>query len=48
MMLLDNVSVFDVLRKGLNDLSELCDVVEDKFENARDEFKASYPDGVKS
>ncbi|RMZ09029.1 hypothetical protein D0862_03749 [Hortaea werneckii] len=34
----DNVSVFDVLRKGLSDLSDLCDVVEDKFSASRDEF----------
>ncbi|RMX90711.1 hypothetical protein D0868_14417 [Hortaea werneckii] len=34
----DNVSVFDVLRKGLSDLADLCDVVEDKFSASRDEF----------
>lgn len=34
----DNESVFDVLRKGLEDLANLCDVVEDKFTVARDEF----------
>ena len=39
----DNVSVFDVLRKGLQDLADLCDVVEDKFTAARDEFNAANP-----
>jgi len=34
----DNVSVFDVLRKGLSDLADLCDVVEEKFSASRDEF----------
>ena len=34
----DNVSVYDVLEKGLNDLMDLCDVVMDKFTIARDEF----------
>ena len=36
----DNVSVYDVLEKGLNDLMDLCDVVMDKFTIARDEFTA--------
>ena len=36
----DNVSVYDVLEKGLNDLMDLCDVVMDKFTIARDEFAA--------
>ena len=40
----DNVSVFEVLRKGLEDLADLCDVVEDKFTTARDDFNASHPD----
>ncbi|KAF2718674.1 RBP11-like subunits of RNA polymerase [Polychaeton citri CBS 116435] len=40
----DNVSVFDILRKGLDDLADLCDVVTDKFTFARDEFNASNPD----
>jgi len=42
----DNVSVFDVLRKGLSDLADLCDVVEDKFTVARDEFNTANPDRV--
>ncbi|KAK4548520.1 RNA polymerase subunit AC19 [Oleoguttula mirabilis] len=42
----DNVSVYDVLRRGLSDLAELCDVVEDKFTVARDEFNAAHPDRV--
>jgi DNA-directed RNA polymerase I and III subunit RPAC2 len=41
-------NVFDVLRKGLNDLSDLCDVVEDKFTVARDEFNQQDPSREKS
>ena len=33
----DDVSVHDVLEKGLKDLSDLCDVVLEKFEVARSE-----------
>ena len=40
----DNVSVFEVLRKGLNDLTDLCDVVEEKFTDARDDFNKANPD----
>nr|POE65258.1 dna-directed rna polymerases i and iii subunit rpac2 [Quercus suber] len=40
----DNVNVFAVLRKGLDDLSDLCDVVEDKFTTARDEHNAAHPE----
>ncbi|KAF2484632.1 DNA-directed RNA polymerase [Neohortaea acidophila] len=40
----DDTTVFEVLRKGLEDLSELCDVVEDKFSVARDAFNADNPD----
>ncbi|KAF4543488.1 putative dna-directed rna polymerase i and iii 14 kda polypeptide protein [Lasiodiplodia theobromae] len=36
----DDVSVYDVLEQGLDDLAELCDVVIDKFTVARDEFNA--------
>ncbi|OMP89087.1 DNA-directed RNA polymerases I and III subunit RPAC2 [Diplodia seriata] len=36
----DEVSVYDVLEKGLDDLAELCDVVIDKFTISRDEFSA--------
>jgi hypothetical protein len=32
-----------VLEKGLNDLIELCDVVIEKFEDAKDEFEAQTP-----
>lgn len=42
----DGVNVMDVLRKGLDDLSDLCDVVEEKFTAARDEFNAEHPDRV--
>ncbi|KAH9872951.1 RNA polymerase subunit AC19 [Plenodomus biglobosus] len=34
----DNVSVYTVLEKGLEDLMAMCDVVEEKFTIARDEF----------
>jgi len=34
----DDVSVYDVLEKGLNDLMELCDVVTEKFTVARDAY----------
>ncbi|KAK3676434.1 RNA polymerase subunit AC19 [Recurvomyces mirabilis] len=40
----DGANVNDVLRKGLDDLADLCDVVEDKFTAARDEFNATHPD----
>ncbi|KAJ4366850.1 RNA polymerase subunit AC19 [Neocucurbitaria cava] len=34
----DGVSVYTVLEKGLEDLMAMCDVVEEKFTVARDEF----------
>nr|OQO20553.1 hypothetical protein B0A51_11729 [Rachicladosporium sp. CCFEE 5018] len=37
----DGVSVYEVLRKGLDDLSDLCDAVEDKFKVSRDSFNTS-------
>ncbi|KAK4501863.1 hypothetical protein PRZ48_007672 [Zasmidium cellare] len=43
----DGVSVWDVLRKALDDLCDLCDVVEEKFTKARDEFNAEHPDRMK-
>lgn len=33
------MNVYDVLEKGLDDLSDLCDVVTDKFEAARASFQ---------
>lgn len=39
----DDTTVFEVLRKGLDDLSDLCDVVEDKFTVARDAFNEANP-----
>lgn len=42
----DNVNVMEVLRKALDDLSDLCDVVEEKFIASRDQFKATNPDGL--
>lgn len=43
-MVADDVSVYEVLEKGLNDLMDLCDVVVDKFTIARDEFNVANPD----
>lgn len=37
--ILDDVNVQDVLEKGLNDLMDLCDVVLEKFVEARDYAK---------
>lgn len=34
----DGVSVYTVLEKGLEDLMAMCDVVEEKFTVARNEF----------
>ncbi|KAF2768715.1 RBP11-like subunits of RNA polymerase [Teratosphaeria nubilosa] len=42
----DGVSVYEVLRKGLKDLADLCDVVEEKFTAARDDFNETHPDRV--
>ena len=42
----DNVSVFNVLRKALDNLADLCDVVEDKFTVARDDFNRANPNGA--
>ena len=36
-------TVTEILRKGLNDLSDLCDSVEEKFTEARNEFNKQYP-----
>ena len=36
----DKINVRDVLEKGLDDLSDLCDVVIEKFTAARDEYHA--------
>lgn len=35
---LDNVSVYQVLDKGLEDLMNMCDVVTEKFTVSREEF----------
>jgi DNA-directed RNA polymerase I and III subunit RPAC2 len=35
------VTAFDALRKGLEDLMEACDVITEKFTQARDEFDES-------
>ncbi|KAG9198104.1 hypothetical protein B5807_10437 [Epicoccum nigrum] len=34
----DNVSVYQVLEKGLEDLMSMCDVVTDKFTASREDF----------
>ncbi|KAF4548140.1 DNA-directed RNA polymerases I and III subunit RPAC2-like protein [Elsinoe fawcettii] len=39
----DDVSVYDVLEKGLQDLADLCDVVIDKFTVSRDQYNAANP-----
>ena len=36
--MIDGISAYDVLEKGLDDLMDLCDVVEEKFTGARDHF----------
>ena len=36
--LIEGTTVYDVLEKGFNDLANLCDVVSEKFVNARDEY----------
>ncbi|KAJ4302783.1 RNA polymerase subunit AC19 [Kalmusia sp. IMI 367209] len=35
----DGASVYTVLEKGLQDLMDMCDIVQEKFVIARDEFK---------
>ena len=40
----DDVSVFDVLKKALDDLTDLCDAVEEKFVESRDVFNEENPD----
>jgi DNA-directed RNA polymerase I and III subunit RPAC2 len=37
-VILDNVSVYQVLDKGLEDLMAMCDVVTDKFTASKEEF----------
>lgn len=37
-------TAFQALEKGLRDIQELCDVVEDKFVAAREDFKARMSD----
>jgi len=41
----DKINVHDVLEKGLDDLSDLCDVVIEKFTAARDEYHAKTKTG---
>lgn len=37
-MLLEGTTAVQALEKGLQDLQDLCDVVEEKFVAARDQF----------
>jgi len=37
----ENTTALEALEKGLDDLMDLCEVVTEKFTNARDEFHAS-------
>ena len=36
---LEGTTVYDALEKGLEDLMDLCDVVIDRFKDARDSFE---------
>jgi len=36
----DGTTVYDALEKGLDDLADLCDIVTEKFTEARDAFNA--------
>ena len=38
MILTDGATAYEALQKGLDDLMDLCDVVIDKFTEARDTF----------
>jgi len=40
---IDKVNVQDILEKGLDDLSDLCDVVIEKFETAREDYHKKNP-----
>lgn len=36
--MIEGTTVYDALEKGLDDLMDLCDVVTEKFTEARDSF----------
>jgi len=38
-----NMSAEDALRKGLDDLIDLCDIVAEKFTDAREEYASNNP-----
>ena len=40
----DGVTVYDALEKGFDDLTDLCDVVIDRFTIARDDFNTKEKD----
>ena len=42
----EGTTAVDVLRKTLEDLAELCEIVATKFKSARDEFAQEGQDGV--
>lgn len=44
----DETTATDALQKGLDDLMDLCDVVTDKFTNARNAFNAAEADKMTS
>lgn len=39
--LADGTTVYDALEKGFDDLMDLCDVVTEKFTEARDRFRST-------
>ncbi len=45
---LDGTSVYDALEKGLDDLMDLCDVVTEKFTEARDAFDEEQRDRMET
>lgn len=46
--LLDTTTAVEALEKGLDSLMDLCDVVTDKFTDARDKFNAEQADKMES
>lgn len=40
-LLPDDVNVHEVLQKGLSDLMDLCDAVQEKFETAKEAYSAN-------
>ncbi|KAJ5826177.1 hypothetical protein N7474_003315 [Penicillium riverlandense] len=44
----DSTTALEALEKGMNDLMDLCDVVTEKFTDARDQFNAESGDRMQS